>query len=107
MRVECRASPEAEHTVWWLLLARAIEQRARAAIEADRAGRALPGSARDAMRMALRALREARNDIDSAICENLPNERYASYQRIIAAYREQLADHDAAIDALRAALGGE
>lgn len=36
MRSEVRASPEAEHTVWWLLLCRAVEQRVRAAL-AERA----------------------------------------------------------------------
>lgn len=34
MRSEVRASPEAEHTVWWLLLCRAVEQRVRAALAA-------------------------------------------------------------------------
>lgn len=31
MRCEARHSPEAEHTVWWLLLCRAVERAARAA----------------------------------------------------------------------------
>ena len=31
MRSEARHSPEAEHTVWWLLLCRAVERAARAA----------------------------------------------------------------------------
>lgn len=31
MRSEARLSPEAEHTVWWLLLCRAVERAARAA----------------------------------------------------------------------------
>lgn len=30
MRCEARHSPEAEHTVWWLLLCRAVERAARA-----------------------------------------------------------------------------
>lgn len=34
MRSEVRASPEAEHTVWWLLLCRAVEQRVLAALAA-------------------------------------------------------------------------
>ena len=37
MRSEVRASPEAEHTVWWLLLCRAVE-----ACVIDRAARAVP-----------------------------------------------------------------
>lgn len=31
MRSEARLSPEAEYTVWWLLLCRAVERAARAA----------------------------------------------------------------------------
>lgn len=31
MRIAARHSPEAEHTVWWLLLCRAVERAAREA----------------------------------------------------------------------------
>jgi len=32
MRIEVRASPDAEHTAWWLLLCRAVERRVCAAL---------------------------------------------------------------------------
>lgn len=33
MRLDARHSPEAEHTVWWMLLARAVERAAYAKAE--------------------------------------------------------------------------
>jgi hypothetical protein len=58
------------------------------------------------VRAALKALEESRDDVNEVLSGYLHGEGYASYDRRIKQYREQLARHDAAIALLRAALGG-
>ncbi len=54
----------------------------------------------------MKALEESRDDVNEVLSGYLHGEGYASYDRRIKQYREQLARHDAAIALLRAALGG-
>jgi hypothetical protein len=61
---------------------------------------------RTAAQLALAALEESRDDVNTLLIENKFHAGYEQYDNRIRFYTEQLAKHDAAIAALTKALAG-
>ena len=57
-------------------------------------------------RLALKALVESRYDVQELHDDLLPHKNYPRYARRIAAFQEQLAEHDKAIAVLKEVLNG-